>query len=365
MAEQQSSTAADAVASSKATETLSQFSARVLDQLSLSAWLPSAALVLSVTYIVQLGIALDAPHNGVWEPVNAAFGAIGQTKVGGALLLFAAVIVLTIFTQAFAFEAIRFFEGYWGAKAPFANLARALARHYNNKTESLTVLSSELTAEAWRTARTKIESLQADAVDRNASNDLTGWTPDILTWLGGQVTRQKTIVQLSRASQIAALNIPWRDYADPEPLRRCVVVDKHRRDFPAAHRTLPTKFGNIIRAHEDQTGRAQVETFVLDVLHLLPPPLRRLHDDARNRLDLYVTMIFVEFSVAVSTLVRTLPNHWGYGASISGGMLVVAWLTYRAAMASGRIYGTVLVQIAALFPATTTSQASVPTAASD
>lgn len=45
---------------SKPIETLSQFVARVLSQLSLSAWLPSAALVLALDLVAQLGAVLDA-----------------------------------------------------------------------------------------------------------------------------------------------------------------------------------------------------------------------------------------------------------------------------------------------------------------
>jgi hypothetical protein len=212
-------------------------------------------------------------------------------------------------------------------------------------------MSSRLTEEAWVTARAEIERLQGEAVDRKVTNDLTSWTPDMLAWLGAKLLRQPSIAALAPPGKIAALRIPWRDYANPEPLRRQVIVDKQLRDFPASHRTLPTKFGNILRAHEDQTGRDQVETLVLDVLHELPAPLRRLHDDTRNRLDLYATMIFVEGIIAALALARMIPNHWGYGLAIAGAMIFVAWLTYRAAMASGRIYGTVLVQIAALFPA--------------
>ena len=43
----------------KRSETLSQFVARVLGQLSLVAWLPSGALVLSLTFVFQFNAVLD------------------------------------------------------------------------------------------------------------------------------------------------------------------------------------------------------------------------------------------------------------------------------------------------------------------
>lgn len=62
------SSAATELATSKATETLSQFVARVLNQLSLSAWLPSAALVLGATWILTLGAVIDAKTGDAKAP---------------------------------------------------------------------------------------------------------------------------------------------------------------------------------------------------------------------------------------------------------------------------------------------------------
>ena len=113
--------------SGKARESLSQFVARVLDQLSLSAWLPSAALVLSLAFTYHLARALDAERHAVAGILSApqspgalsdALTGLAHTSLGGALLLIMAVVVLTIATQAFAFEAIRTLEGYWGTWRP-------------------------------------------------------------------------------------------------------------------------------------------------------------------------------------------------------------------------------------------------------
>ncbi len=74
-----------------ATESLSQFVARVLNQLSLSAWLPSATLVLSLLLIFELGAALDAQSastdentaTGPGPALSSALTAIAHTKLGG------------------------------------------------------------------------------------------------------------------------------------------------------------------------------------------------------------------------------------------------------------------------------------------
>ncbi len=95
--------------SSTTNESLSQFVAKVLDQLSLSAWLPSAALVLSLAFVVNL-----RGTEGAFGPAVAAFA---DYTIAAGLFLFASVVVLTMVTQAFEFEAIRFLEGYWGPRA--------------------------------------------------------------------------------------------------------------------------------------------------------------------------------------------------------------------------------------------------------
>ncbi len=110
--------AASPVAS--ATQTLSQFVARVLDQLSLSAWLPSAALVLLLDFTFHLGAVLDSgsqPHNPA-DITGVAVAGMGRIGVSGAVLLVIAVAVLTMLTQAFAFEAIRVLRGLLGYLPP-------------------------------------------------------------------------------------------------------------------------------------------------------------------------------------------------------------------------------------------------------
>jgi hypothetical protein len=108
----------------EAAATLSQLLARILQQLSLSAWLPSAALVLLLGFVFELGSVLDAPHakgshhaHDAGYAVGQAFGQLGRIGASGLVLMLATVVVLTMLTQAFTFESIRVLEGYWGTGA--------------------------------------------------------------------------------------------------------------------------------------------------------------------------------------------------------------------------------------------------------
>src|SRR5919202_6751268 len=85
----------------KAQESLSQFQARILDQLSVSAWLPAAALVFSLLLLANV----HATKN-----VSAAVDKITSINAATLALLVAAVVITTMLTQAFEFEAIRVLE---------------------------------------------------------------------------------------------------------------------------------------------------------------------------------------------------------------------------------------------------------------
>jgi hypothetical protein len=132
--------------------------------------------------------------------------------------------------------------------------------------------------------------------------------------------------------------------AAPSPaelLRRRANVEKQLTDFPRPERTLPTRLGNILRAHEDQLGRQSVESFIQDVFDELPQSLREDHDEQRTRLDLYCSMVFM---VAVG-VVRFIPQHWPYAVGSAAIGAVGMWLMYRAALATARAYGQLLVAI--------------------
>ena len=86
-------------------ETLSQLVARILDQLSLSAWLPAGALVSIAVFLV--GVRAEGS-------VAAAMSGIIEMGWTSLALLIGAVVLVTMITQAFAFGAIRLLEGYWG-----------------------------------------------------------------------------------------------------------------------------------------------------------------------------------------------------------------------------------------------------------
>lgn len=329
----------------KATETLSQFAARVLDQLSLGAWLPSAALVLLAAFVVNLGSVLDqkAQPAQVSAAVAEALGRMTRVTIGGAVLVLAAVVVLTMLTQAFAFEAIRTLEGYWGTWRPVELVADVCCGWHGGRRRWLEKRHRHLTECAWWSARTNLENREAKRREDQLDPDLT---PDMIEVLEASVLRRTPLVTLNdRTTQLKALQTPWEKYANPRLMRRRINVATRLRDFPDEERVLPTRLGNVLRRHEDMTRERQLESFVERVFDDLPYSMQVAHDDQRNRLDLYCSMVFVLALVGAVAVIRL----WKHRVYAGGAALITVgaiWLMYRAALASARAYGGILITIA-------------------
>ena len=95
--------AAESLPAGSPQESLSQLIARILDQLSVSAWLPAAALVFSLLFLGTLHVKKD---------VSKTIHDITRINAASLALLVGGVVITTMLTQAFEFEAIRLLEGY-------------------------------------------------------------------------------------------------------------------------------------------------------------------------------------------------------------------------------------------------------------
>lgn len=330
-----------------ARESLSQFVARVLDQLSVSAWLPSGAFVLGLVFIFQM---LEARRvsagTGLSDDARAALQGMAQIDLSQIVLLLIAIIVLTIATQAFAFEAIRTLEGYWGTWRLVEYVAGLRSRRFANARRILDERYAELTRSAWQSARTSLESLQRE-LEKTSPDD--AWiTPNVLAVVGAAAIgeEQPSKIRLNAREQEVRQSLSWTNYATAELLRRRVNVDKKRRDYPQSGRSLPTRLGNILRAHEDETGEPEVEGFVQRVFDDLPKSMRDDHDDQRSRLDLYSSMVFVVGVVGFIAVVAIAPSDTVDAGWCAGVTILLMWIMYRAALSSARAYGFLLVSMA-------------------
>jgi hypothetical protein len=322
-------TAAPEFPSAAATrETLSQLLARILDQLSVSAWLPAAALV-SLLFVVGNLRSADG-H------LSPALHAIGATSYASIILLTAAVVVTTVVTQAFEFEGIQLLEGYWGHSRFATWVSERRSAHYLRRRATLAAKYADVDGIAYAVA---LKSMRENGV------------PDEKVRLIEEQVRGVP----AEASLPESPGFTWFDFAPPSQRRRMDALSAALREYPTTpYLIMPTKFGNAMRACEERARQAgahdPLESFVQEVFHLLPRDLQLSHDQFRSRLDLYASLFVVLVLGAIVTAASLVATNWVTAAITAALVSALAWLSYRAAIASARAYGTVLTALASYTP---------------
>jgi hypothetical protein len=249
-------------------------------------------------------------------------------------------------TQAFAFESIRFLEGYWSSWFPVEWFANACCLYYRGRLKIVQWRRSKLIEEAW--GRTEPILRREHAQEPSLEPHLS---PEMINALAVQVLQKGDAVKLTAAEQSVVDSYQWRDSAPGSLLRRLKNIDKRLADYPSEGNMQPTRLGNVLRHYEEETGSESVELLVDEVFDRLPFSLQLSHDAQRGRLDLYCSMTFVWLFVTALAVVRlgwTENRSYVVVAIVVG--LIAAYLTYRAAVASARYYGGLLLLIAQYIP---------------
>jgi hypothetical protein len=312
---------ADANVAAVSPDSLSAFVARVLDQLSLSAWFPAAL------FTVSLAIFLQFRRQGS-DNLARAIRVLTADPVRVLVIMIPILVIATVVTQAFSFEAIRTLEGYWRRRGP-ASLARTLM--IRRQVRRRKIIAKRL-RKAYEKAFTAAKRRMADK-----------HIPErIITALQAQVVKdvEMPILTEVESSEFTATN--WRSWCDPWLLAKVDQLLNEEEAYPINSRILPTKLGNLIRATEDQllnTGD-DVQGFALRRYSMAPPLVQAQHDQYRNRLEMYCVLVFVSASLAALTPVILI----GHGISatviaiMSGSFAALCEASYLAALASAEGY---------------------------
>jgi hypothetical protein len=308
---------------------ISQFLGKILDQLSVSAWLPSTMLVGNLAVLVQLRAQRDLNF-------AKAIASLTNQPIGIIIVLLFSLVLGTMITQAFQFEAIRLLEGYWGSDRFRSAIARLRVKRHAAKMRHLEKMKIKQTVSACRDARRFM-------IDNNLPISEIAMLHDIL---GANVDDQEKV----RRIEYADIEMQWTVHASADQMRRTEALTTKLKDYPADHRILPTRLGNTLRAREDQLdiGDGDLEGFVIRSFDQLPGLLRSQHDQYRNRLDMYssLMLIFVLLSVLAPILLADDPGRFFLASICSSSMyLIFAAGSYSAAITSAKGYGTVLLMI--------------------
>jgi hypothetical protein len=195
-----------------------------------------------------------------------------------ATLLFLALIVATVVFQPLQLSLVRLLEGYWGGSRVARALALPLLEYQRRRWDALDRAQAVSSSD---------EELDAE---QKARVDDAGW-------------------QL-------------------------------RRFFPARDRLRPTRLGNTLRAAEDRAGARyglDAVTVWPRLYPILPDGIRAVLEDYRNELDI-AARFSVVFLIATGIGIGFLAPY-GWWLLVPAVTVLLAWLSYRGAVASAVGYG--------------------------
>ena len=327
-----SSLGSDAVSdeSAASADGLSAFVARVLDQLSLSAWLPAAFLTGGVALILEFRSTKSA------SPLNAV-AKLTVHPITVLVIMIPLLVIATVITQAFSFEAIRFLEGYWSRRGPMGLAAKFMVRRHLRRKKAVVERARNESVKAFRAALPEIiidsqEGISGQVI-RAIEAHLSGRGADAPSLEGSEAQALVKTIQ------------DWRNRAEAWRLERIDRLVAEYTSYPVDSRILPTKLGNLLRSTEDQLRHAggDVRGFVLRQRDKVSRRVQMHHDQFRARLDMYCTLVFVSVfltvvtPVALAGRVAVLPT-----AITTGSLAVMAVASYLAAISSAGGYCTAL-----------------------
>jgi hypothetical protein len=307
---------------------LSQVLGTVLQQLSVSAWVPAAMLVGNVALLLQL--SADDNYN-----VAQAVKGLAGKPLGTVIILIFSLILATTVTQAFEFEVIRFLEGYFDSANRLVQVVMAarIQRH-EGKRHRLECKLKEATKKA-----------RKPAVDR--MREFPAYDTKVLDYLADDSATSDGSVDDEVSER--ADETDWTPHASASAMYRIDSTTARLKSYPEKSRILPTRLGNVLRATEDNIELEEgenVEGYVVRNYDQLSAALKGQHKDYRTRLDMYCCLVLV-FSIlavtSVAALVRISPL-WEMAVAVIV-YVSMACLSYEAAIATARAYGLILQEI--------------------
>lgn len=299
---------------------------RVLEQLSISAWLPAAFFAASVAVLERFNANRQVS-------LGRAVSDFAGDPFGFLVLLVPLLVVVTMVTQAFSFLAIRALEGYWRGWGPIGLLRSALIRRQLQKKSAFGRRRMKATKAAFAIARPRM--LEA-GLDHSIVNYLE--------------LEAHELTGSEEGDRPVSARMSWRSHCDPWRLAKINALIKEEKRYPYNRRVMPTKLGNVLRAAEDslklQEGE-ELQGWVIRRKDLMPPQLRVDHDHFRARLDMYAILVFISALMTAVTplaLVGAVSDWWMIAITTTV-FAAISVTSYHAAVASAEGYGGILKEV--------------------
>lgn len=310
---------ADFAAAAASPGGISAFVARVLDQLTLSAWLPAAFLTAGVAVLLQFRSARSANILNAVRELTA-------NPVQVLVIIIPLLVITAVVTQAFSFEAIRVLEGYWPGRG-FVSLARTIMirMHVHRKNA---IIKRRL-AEAEKALRAAMPEMLMSGIPFPVVKALEAY-------LSG-----KEAPQLTGEEREVVASTEWRSWCDAWRLAKVDHLINEEKCYPDTSRILPTRLGNLLRATEDTLRHADgdLQGFALRRYGMVSRQVQIAHDIYRTRLEMYCTLVFVSASLMLLTPIALLGHVNIIAAAITFvSFAVMSVVSYLAALASAGGY---------------------------
>lgn len=319
------------------TPSSSDFSAvagRILDQLSATAWLPAALIVSDVGVAAAYQLASGSPAER-WRSIADTLNA----KPFGVILgVSFALVLVTIITQSLEFAAIRFLEGYWGSSSLASTLIRFGIFFERRRRRGLTRTGDRLDRKALEAA------LPAIRTQLKARPTMVA----AIEWIHRGDDTSSFASALVEEAQAYITSRDWLRMAPTHLIHRLNVIDAAAASFPSEDRMMPSRLGQALRSSEDRLEYSDdpLRGYVIRNLARINPLLLGEHDQYRNRLDMYAVMCLASVFLTGANIALLWHVVAGEGlATLSALTLLLAWASYRGAVASAHDYGTTLLAI--------------------
>lgn len=307
-------------------EGLSQFISKVLDQLSISAWLPSAMLVGAGAILLQL-------RNQDNLNLGSALISLTGKPLGVLVVLPFLLVLAAMVSQACSYAAIRVLEGYWVGPLFTIGFYDLLVRWHSRHRTTLEARLDAQNRAAFQEAQDAMRGTRMDqrVIDR-LKGDIYGQYEDDATWPADVIAQ--------------AERYDWQAHCSAGRLGAIGRTFARLSEYPAPHRVLPTRLGNTMRATEDtlRLNGGDLEGYIMRNRESMSSRLQLLHDQYRTRLDLYCTLVFVYAALALVAGILLAPNDDGpLGTIVAIAIFAaLAIASYYSAIASAKGYCSVL-----------------------
>lgn len=163
-----------------------------------------------------------------------------------------------------------------------------------------------------------------------------GWMGKHVSSLGIGVHRRRR----SRIEELAGHPMESKPGAEESAVRARAAL-RLKQLFPSEERLLPTRLGNLLRAAEERAGSDYALDAVLVwpwLYPLLPASVTIALEDHRNQLDFCLrTCACFLFAALISAVFLIDYMKW---LAVPAACLLMAWVSYRAALAAALGYGT-------------------------